>query len=106
MLFPDSVIRKAEDEITQFESTKCTSQPGSGHGGFAGGFKKQQQQGRFQPYPANWKQAQDSARPGGQSGKDMPAWKSFGHRGRARGRGRGRQPGRGTRPAKEHAQYK
>ena len=36
----------------------------------------------------------------------MPTWKSFGSRGRARGRGRGGQPGRGTRPAKEHNQYK
>ena len=104
--FPDAIIRKAEDEITQFENTKRTSQPGSGHGGFAGGFKKQQQQGRFQPYPANWKQTQDTARSGGQSGKDMPVWKSFGSRGRARGRGRGGQPGRSTRPAKEHNQYK
>ena len=32
-LFPDAIIRKAEDEITQFENTKRTSQPGSGHGG-------------------------------------------------------------------------
>ena len=108
-LFPDSIIRNAEDEITQFENTKRTSQPGSGRGGFAGGFKKQQQQhqqGRFQPYTTNWKQAQDSARSGGQPGKDMPAWKSFGSRGRSRGRGRGGQPGRSTRPAKEHTQYK
>ena len=105
-LFPDSIIRKAEDEIAQFESTKRTSQPDSGHGGFAGGFKKQQRQGRFQPYPANWKQTQDTARPGGQSGEDMPAWKSFGNRGRAWGRGRGGQPRRGTCPAKEHTQYK
>ena len=43
-LFPDSIIRNAEDEITPFENTKRTSQPGSGRGGFAGGFKKQQQQ--------------------------------------------------------------
>ena len=64
-LFPDAIIRKAEDEITQYENTKRTSQPSSGHGGFAGGFKKQQQS-HFQPYPANWKQSQDSSRPGGQ----------------------------------------
>ena len=30
-MFPDAVIRKAEDEITQYEST--TSQPGPGRGG-------------------------------------------------------------------------
>ena len=104
-LFPDSIIRNAEDEITQFENTKRTS----GHRGFAGGLKKQQQQhqqGRFQPYTTNWKQAQDSARSGGQPGKDMPAWKSFSSRGRSRGRGRGGQPGCSTRPAKEQTQYK
>ena len=106
-LFPDATIRKAEDEITQFENTKRTSQPGSGHGGFTGGFKKQQhQQGRFQPYPTNWKQNQDTACSGGQSAKDMPAWKSFGSRGRARGRGRAGQPGHSTHPAKEHNPYK
>ena len=89
-LFPDAVIRKAEDEITQYENSKRTSQPGPGQWGFTGGYKKQQQQqSRFQPYPANWKQPEDSSR---QTGKDMPAWKSFG--------------GRGTRPPKEAAQYK
>ena len=41
-LFPDAVIRKAEDEIAQHESAKRTSQPGPGHGGFAGGHKKGQ----------------------------------------------------------------
>ena len=46
-LFPDAVIRKAEDEIAQFESSKRTSQPGPGHGGFAGGHKRGQV--RFQP---------------------------------------------------------
>ena len=39
-LFPDAVIRKPEDEITQYENSKCTSQPGLGQGGFAGGYKK------------------------------------------------------------------
>ena len=53
----------------------------------------------------NWKQSQDSSQPGGQTDKDMPAWKSFGSRGRSRGRGRGGQPGHGTRPAKEQSQY-
>ena len=32
-LFPDVVIRKAEDEIAQFESSKRTPQPGPGQGG-------------------------------------------------------------------------
>ena len=39
-LFPDATIRKAEEEIIQFENAKHTPQPGPGHGGFAG--KKQQ----------------------------------------------------------------
>ena len=30
-MFPDAIIRKAEDEIAQFKSTRRTSQPGSGH---------------------------------------------------------------------------
>ena len=47
-LFPDAVIRKAEDDIPQFESARGTSQPGPGHGGFASGHKKGQV--RFQPY--------------------------------------------------------
>ena len=51
-LFPDAVIRKAEDEIAQFETTRCTSQPGSGHGGFATGHKKGQ--ARYQPYTTSW----------------------------------------------------
>ena len=39
-LFPEAVIRKAEDEIAQHETAKRTSQPGPGHGGFAGAHKK------------------------------------------------------------------
>ena len=61
-LFPDAVIRKAEDEITQYESSKHTSQPGPGQGGFAGRYKIQQQQNCFQTYPPSWKQSQDSSR--------------------------------------------
>ena len=102
-LFPDAVIRKAEDEIQQFETLKHTNQPGPGRGGFAGGHKKQN---RFQPYPTSWKQGQETTQTGGSTGKDMPAWKSFGGRSRSRGRGRGGQPGRGTRPPKDQGQYK
>ena len=101
-LFPDAVIRKAEDEIQQFETIKRTNQPGPGRGGFAGNHKKQN---RFQPYPTNWKQAPET-QTGASAGKDMPAWKSFGGRGRSRGRGRGGQPGRGTRPPRDQGQYK
>ena len=52
-LFPDAVIRKAEDEINQHVSVKRTFQPGPGHGGFAGGHKKGQV--RYQPYSTVWK---------------------------------------------------
>ena len=103
-LFPDAVIRKAEDEISQFETLKHTHQPSPGRGGFAGNQKRQQQ--RYQPYSTSWKQGQDTSQAGGATGKDMPAWKSFGGRGRARGRGRGGQPRCGTRPPKEQGQYK
>ena len=85
-LFPDAVIRKAEDDITQHEAAKRTSQPGLGHGGFAGAHKKGQN--RYQPYSTGWK-GQDSTKTLGNSGKDIPAWKSFGGRGRPHGRGRG-----------------
>ena len=103
VLFPDTVIRKAEDEIQQFETLKRTNQPGPFHGGFAGNHKKQN---RCQPYSTNWKQGQETAQTGGATGKDMPPWKSFGGRGRSRGRGRGGQPGRGTHPPKDQGQYK
>ena len=103
-LFPDAVIRKAEDEIAQFESLKRTNQPGPGRGGFAGNQKRQQN--RYQPYSTHWKQGQEASQTGGATGKDMLAWKSFGGRSRVRGRGRGGQPGHGTRPPKEQGQYK
>ena len=88
-LFPDAVIRKAEDEIAQYETSKRTPQPGPGHQGFAGGHKKTQQV-RYQPYSTGWK-SQDTTKPAGNTGKDMPAWKSFGGRGRSCGRGCGGQ---------------
>ena len=58
-LFPDAVIRKAEDDIAQHEAAKRTSQPGPGHGGFAGAHKKGQN--RYQPYSTGWK-SQDSTK--------------------------------------------
>ena len=103
-LFPDAVIRKAEDEIAQFETVKRTHQPGPGRGGFAGNQKRQQT--RYQPYSTSWKPGQDTSHTGNPTGKDMPAWKSFEGHGRARGRGRGGQPGRGTRPPRDQGQYK
>ena len=69
-LFPDAIIRKAEDEIAQFESTRRTSQPGSGHGGLVTGHKKSQ--ARYQPYSTGWK-GKESSKPSGNAGKDMPA---------------------------------
>ena len=103
-LFPDAVIRKAEDEIVQFETQKHTNQPSLGRDGFAGSQKRQQN--RYQSYSTNWKHGQETSQTSGSTGKDMPAWKSFGGRGRARGRGRGGQPRRGTHPPRETAQYK
>ena len=100
-LFPDDIIRKAEDEINNFETHKRTNQPGPGRGGFAGVQKKQH---RYQPYSTSWKQ--DDSSTTGASGKDLPAWKSFGSRGRARGRGRGGLPGRGSRGSKDPKNYK
>ena len=100
-LFPDVVIRKAEDEIAQFETQMRTNQPGPCRGGFAVNQKREQK--KYQPYSANWKHGQEASQTSGStSKKDMPAWKSFG----GRGRGRGGQPGRGTRPPKKTAQYK
>ena len=96
--FPDAVIRKAEDDIAQHEAAKRTSQPGPGHGGFAGSHKRGQN--RYQPYSTGWK-GQDSAKAAGNSGKDMPAWKSFGGRGRPRGRGCGGPANRGSRGSKD-----
>ena len=102
-LFPDAVIWKAEDDIAQHEAAKRTSQPDPGHGGFAGSHKRGQN--RYQPYSTGWK-GRDSAKAAGNSGKDMPAWKSFGGRGRPRGRGRGGPANRGSRGSKDVNQYK
>ena len=65
-LFPDAVIRKAEDEIAQFENAKHTSQPDPGRGGFAGEHKRGQN--RFQPYSTAWK-GQDTSKASGNSVK-------------------------------------
>ena len=53
-LFPNAVIRKAEDEFSQFETLKPIHKPGLGRGGFVGNRKRQQQ--RYQPYSTSWKQ--------------------------------------------------
>ena len=101
-LFLDAIIRKAEDEIAQHESAKRTSQPGLGHGVC---HWAQKGQVRYQPYSTGWK-GQDTSKPSGNSGKDMPAWKSFGGRGRPRGRGRGGPSNHGSRGCKDINQYK
>ena len=75
-LFPEAV--KAEDKIAQFETQKCTNHPGPGCGGFAGNQKRQQN--RYQPKSTYWKHGQEASQTGGATGKDMPAWKSFGER--------------------------
>ena len=89
-LFPDAIIRKAEDEIAQFENAKRTSQPGPGLRGIAGGHKRGQNR-----YSTALK-GQDTSKASGNSGKDLPAWKTFCGRGRSRGRGRGGPDGRGS----------
>ena len=48
-LFPDDMVRRAEDEIAKAETERRTTQPGSGHGGY--GSRKQN---RFQPYQGGW----------------------------------------------------
>ena len=45
-LFPDDALRKAEEDITKFELSRRTSQPGSGLGGFL-----QKKANRFPPLP-------------------------------------------------------
>ena len=77
--------------------------PSPGHGGFAGSHKKDQN--RYQPYSTGWK-GQDSAKAAGNSGEDMPAWKSFGGRGRPRGRGRRGPANHGSPGSKDVNQYK
>ena len=97
-LFPDDALCKAEEDITKFESSRRTSQPGSG--GFL-----QKKANRFHPYPSvvsgAWKQEGTKSRaPSG----DQPAWRSFGcsteptRPSRSRGRGgfRGSKPSHGV----------
>ena len=98
-LFLDDALRKAEEDITKFESSRRTSQPSSGSGGFL-----QKKANRFHPYPSvasgAWKRESTKSRaPSG----DQPAWRSFGRNteptrpARSRGRGgfRGSKPSHG-----------
>ena len=60
---------------------------------------------KHQPYSTTWK-SQDTTKASGNAGKDMPAWKTFGGRGRSRGRGCGDPSNRGSRGSKDVNQYK
>ena len=82
-LFPDDVLRRAEDEITKHDASR-TSQPRSGGGKFGG----KQNNNRYQPYQTPWDRSQEAGRNPEQ--EKPPAWRSFSNRGRPTcGRGRG-----------------
>ena len=101
-LFPDAVIRKAEDEIAQCESSKRTPQPGPGQLGSPVGIRNCSKIDTSLTQPVGRKN-QDSSRSSGQPGKDIPAWKSFGGHGRSWGRGRDSQPGYGSQGPKDNS---
>ena len=56
-LFPDDMVRRAEEEIAKSETECRATQPGSGHGGY--GSRKQN---RYQPYQSGWNRSQDTNR--------------------------------------------
>ena len=82
-LFPDDMVRRAEEEIAKTENKRRATQPGSGHGGY--GSRKQN---RCQPYQSSWNRNQEVPRqaPTAQD-TDVPAWRSFGRNCNNRGRG-------------------
>ena len=81
-LFPDDVVRRAEEEIAKADSEGRATQPGSGHGGY--GSKKQN---RYQPYHGGWNRNKESSRPTQSQEPEVPAWRSFGRNRNNRGRG-------------------
>ena len=106
-LFPDDVLRRAEDEITKHDAS-CTSQPGSGGGKFGG----KQNNNRYQPYQTPWDCSQEAGRNPQPSGQEKPpAWRSFSNRGRptcGRGRGLGAPAAlsRSSKQAKDNKHFK
>ena len=88
-LFPDDMVRRAEEEIAKSETERRATQPRSGHGGY--GSRKQN---RYQPYQGGWNRNQESNRsaPSAQD-SEVPAWRSFGRNRNSRGRGRGASSG-------------
>ena len=84
-LFPDSVIKRAEEDIAQFES--------KGHAGTA------QSKGRYHPY-----ERQDKRSVTKDSRSDKPAWKTI--RRKQSRRGRGRTATYSSRSAKGQQSYK
>ena len=87
-LFPDDVVRRAEEEIAKADTERRATQPRLGHGGY--GSKKQN---RYQPYPGGWNRNQEPSRPTQAQDSEVPAWRSFGRNRNNRGRGRGAPSG-------------
>ena len=84
-LFPDSAIRKAEEDIAQFEAQAHTS---SGHS-----------KGRYHPY-----ERQDKRSANRESRSDKPAWKTIGRR--QSKKAKGCTASYSSRPAKGQQSYK
>ena len=82
-LFPDEVLKQAEQDIATFESK---NQPLSS------------KKGRFHPYERTEKRS-DNRKP------EHPAWKNLGHRGQGK-KGRDKASHYTPRPAKGHHSYK
>ena len=84
-LFPDDMVRRAEEEIVKAETECRATQPGSGHGGYSS-----RQQNRYQPYQSTRSYNQETNRPAPTAqDTEVPAWRSFGRNRNNRGRGRG-----------------
>ena len=88
-LFPDDMVRRAEEEIAKAETERCATQPGSSHGGY--GSRKQN---RYQPYQGGWNRNQDNNRPlPSAQDTEVAAWRTFGRNYSNRGKGRGATSG-------------
>ena len=84
-LFPDSVIKRAEEEIAYYDSKSQSQSTGKG-------------KGRFHPYERPEKKVESRS----EFKSDKPAWKNIGKRQQRRGRGRNFS----SRPAKGQQSYK
>ena len=84
-LFPDSVIKRAEEEIAYYDSKNQSQSTSKG-------------KGRFHPYERPEKKVESRS----EFKSDKPAWKNIGKRQQRRGRGRNFS----SRPAKGQQSYK